>query len=77
MANITTTSRYLRSTPLRFARAMSLLEDAESRLFPHDSHIRPIRSPDADRTNPWNRLILEEDVVVSREEVDRSTNRLR
>ena len=33
-ANITTTSRYLRSTPLRLAHALSLLEAAEARLFP-------------------------------------------
>jgi hypothetical protein len=56
-ANITTTSRYLRSTPLRLARALSLLEVAESRLFPHGSHIRRIRSLKTDRTNPRNRLI--------------------
>ena len=91
-ANITTTSRYLRSTTLRLERALTLLEQHEQRLasapdgrsgkkdsrksstlVPHGaSNTRSTDDePDAETVD------LIEDVVVSPEGIEPSTNRLR
>ena len=62
-ANITTTSRYLRSTPLRLARALSLLEAAESRLFPTRFPHQPDPQPEGGSTESVEPLDSEEDGV--------------
>jgi Phage integrase family len=91
-ANITTTSRYLRSTTLRLERALTLLEEheghqageiderrgrAESRksstLVPH----RPKGSIRTDNQSDTETVDLIEDVMVSPEGIEPSTNRLR
>jgi integrase len=56
-ANITTTSRYLRSTPLRLERALSPLEANESRLFP-TRFPHSANQPGEGGSNPRNCLIL-------------------
>ncbi len=76
-ANITTTSRYLRSTPLRLARALNLLEAAESHPFPTRFPHRAHPTPEAGSDESTEPLDSEEDEVVSREGVEPSTNRLR
>ena len=76
-ANITTTSRYLRSTPLRLAHALSLLEAAESRLFPTRFPHQADPQPEGGSAESVEPLDSEEDEVVSREGVEPSTNRLR
>jgi integrase len=76
-ANITTTSTYLRSTPLRLAHALSLLEADESRLFPTPFPHQADRQPEDGSHESVELLDLEEDEVVSREGVEPSTNRLR
>lgn len=90
-SNITTTSRYLRSTTLRLERALGLLERAEqerhddirargkndsrksSTPVPHERFARPQRDLDDDPE------VVDgiEDVVVSPEGIEPSTNRLR
>jgi hypothetical protein len=76
-ANITTTSRYLRSTPLRLARALSLLEAAEARRFPTRFPHSPDQPPEAGSSESEETLDSEELEVVNREGVEPSTNRLR
>ena len=90
-SNITTTSRYLRSTTLRRERALKFLERAErarsdearahskknSRKFatplPHERFQRSERDPDTDPEV----VDAIEDVMVSPEGIEPSTNRLR
>jgi hypothetical protein len=69
-ANITTTSRYLRSTPLRLERALSLLEAAEARLFPHDSQHSPDQPHAAGSSESEEPLDGEELELVSPEGID-------
>jgi integrase len=76
-ANITTTSRYLRSTSLRLERALRLLEEAEFRTgatpVPHG--VRDGGTPNARETSQLADLL--EDGVVSPEGIEPSTYRLR
>jgi integrase len=76
-ANITTTSRYLRSTPLRLERALSLLEAAEARLFPTRFPHSPDQPPEAGSSESEELLDGEELELVSPEGIEPSTNRLR
>lgn len=65
-ANITTTSRYLRSTPLRLERALSLFEADEARRFPTRFPHRAGPPADDDSLESDEVLEDEEDSVVSR-----------
>jgi integrase len=76
-ANITTTSRYLRSTPLRLERALSLLEAAEARLFPTRFPHSPDQPHAARSSESEEPLDGEELELVSPEGIEPSTNRLR
>jgi hypothetical protein len=64
-ANITTTSTYPRSTPLRLARALSLLE-AGPRLFPTPFPHEADPESEGGSTDSVATLDAEEDEVVSR-----------
>ena len=90
-ANITTTSRYLRSTTLRLERALTLLEEHEQRLasaprgaearripgkVPHWCHTELPTHVSRDQQDAET-VGLIEDVVVSPEGIEPSTNRLR
>ena len=72
--NITTTSRYLPSTPRRLARALSLRKAAVD-LFPHHSHVSPDPQPECESKESVQPLDGDEDQAVDRREVEPPTNR--
>lgn len=69
-ANITTMSRYLRSTPLRLERALSLLEAAEACLFPTRFPHSADQQHEAGSSESEETLDSEELEVVNREGVE-------